>query len=146
MLNPRILVVTAKQSTITGLEPALGTALTLVRGRNCAEGRYQLQLPGDFAAVLAEHAEGSDEMIQLLAEAGRARPKARRLLLAEACDLQLVIRALHSGVVHKLIYHPIDARDVRTALEGILPAPPPPRPYAQAAAHLPRPVTPVRRG
>lgn len=88
----------------------IGVQPLLARNAEAAWSILSSQSP--VQAVLAEHEQGSTRMIELLAKVRTELPKCRRVLITESCDLRLVIEALHSSAVEKLLYQPVEARDL----------------------------------
>lgn len=75
------------------------------------------------ATVIAENIEHSQRMIEFLKTVRARCPGAKRLLLTEACNLALVVSALHSGVVDHLVYQPLEERELVPLLLRPMPAP-----------------------
>lgn len=73
------------------------------------------------ATVIAENTEHSAEMIDFLKTIRVRCPSAKRVLVTEACNLALVVSALHSGAVDHLVYQPIDAREIVPLLLPVMP-------------------------
>jgi len=75
------------------------------------------------ATVIAENIEHSQRMIEFLKTVRARCPDAKRLLLTEACNLALVVSALHSGAVDHLVYQPLEERELVPLLLRPVPAP-----------------------
>ncbi len=70
-------------------------------------------------AVLIEHVDSTSdrsEALALLETIRSARPAIRRLLASEHCDLELVVHGLHSGLIHSILYRPLNFGELRAAL------------------------------
>ena len=63
------------------------------------------------AVIVSQVLRGSNGL-DLLVEAQRLRPDARRILIANYEDLASIIPSLHSGVVQRTISKPIDSREL----------------------------------
>lgn len=74
------------------------------------------------ATVIAENVEHSSQMIDFLKVIRARCPNAKRVLVTEACNLALVVAALHSGAVDHLVYQPLDAREIVPLLLTVTPA------------------------
>lgn len=54
--------------------------------------------------------------IEVLVNIRAMRPDARRVLLADHCNLAIIVQGIHSGVVERIIYKPITAFEVVAAI------------------------------
>ena len=99
-------------SVIRSLARHLPVGIQPLLARNVEAAWSLLTSQSGILAVLAEHEYGSTRMIELLAKVRSHRPECRRVLITESCDMRLVIDELHSGAVEKLLYQPVEPRDL----------------------------------
>jgi len=97
------------------IEPALRTRFDVLQAR---DARKLLSLAEDQAVtvVIADHALATGGAIELLLSVRSMRPDVRRVLLVDHCDLAIIVKGIHSGIVERIIYKPIAAFEVVAAV------------------------------
>jgi ActR/RegA family two-component response regulator len=72
------------------------------------------QEPEPVAAMVDNRAAGANA-IKLLQSVKESRPKTRRVLLSDYCDLAIIVQGLHTGAVQQLVYKPVHAPELLAA-------------------------------
>jgi response regulator of citrate/malate metabolism len=134
-MRSKIMVACRDESLVRELRRMLIDA-ELVTFTNGARVPSALKLHATTRAVIVENAEPLSPM-EVLEAARGAAPSVRRVLVTAQDDLQLVTEGLRAGVIHHLLYRPLDAHELFEALD--LPRPMS-KPVTVVYSHRPAPA------
>ena len=106
---PAVLCVDDDANILTVLHRVLGTRYELTTVRSGADAIAALQYKQGFAVVVSDLHLPDLDGIAVLCEAEQLAPKAVRLLLSGAADLDDAISAINKGHVFRFVSKPVDA-------------------------------------
>jgi DNA-binding NarL/FixJ family response regulator len=67
-------------------------------------------------AVLVDNSVPQVPALEILKSVQDSCASARRILISDYCDLSLIVQGLHTGAVERIVYKPIEARELAAAL------------------------------
>lgn len=117
MTRPKLAVLCDDQS-LRQIESAVAAHFDVQHARDVRR-LLTLAQNQSVTTVLVEQSIAAKEgggAIEVLVNIRTMRPDARRVLLADHCNLAIIVQGIHSGVVERIIYKPVTAFEVVAAL------------------------------
>jgi DNA-binding NtrC family response regulator len=80
--------------------------------------RTMLETPNGSAtsAIVIDGSTFHGNPIDLLRDIAKLAPQVRRILMTQQVDLSLIVNGLHSGVIHRIVYKPINPMELAAAI------------------------------
>jgi len=111
----RLLIVDDEPSLLSGLSELFGQEYSLFTSAS-AEGALAILESERIEVVLSDYKMPGMDGLSFLIEVKRRRPEVVRILMTAYADMQLVIRAMNEGEVHRFIAKPFKTSELRTML------------------------------
>lgn len=107
------------------IEQMASAWFNVITTRSPQKALTTLHSDASVAVLLTEQTLGKTSGLTVLRAAQTLRPAVRRVLMATAGQLALIIEGLHCGAVERVVYKPVRSHDLAAALS--LPEKPPAR-------------------
>ena len=132
----RIILFTHDFATVRAVSEAVGRGTDVLHTRD--PGGFESLARQDPApvALLVDNAVTTVNPIEMLQKLAAIRPRAKRILLSDYCDLGIIVQGLHTGAVQQIVYRPIYPPELLAALGMQNPAPAPSHAAAPAYARV----------
>lgn len=111
----RVLIVDDEPTLLSGLSDLFGQEYALFTSAS-AEGGLAILESERIEVVLSDYKMPGMDGLSFLIEVKRRRPEVVRILMTAYADMQLVIRAMNEGEVHRFIAKPFKSSELRTML------------------------------
>jgi len=111
----RVLIVDDEPTLLSGLSELFGQEYDVFTSAS-AEGALPLLERERIEVVLSDYKMPGMDGLSFLIEVKRRRPQVVRILMTAYADMQLVIRAMNEGEVHRFIAKPFKTSELRTLL------------------------------
>jgi DNA-binding NtrC family response regulator len=121
MPRPKITVLCNELATVRGITDSLGRGFELVLAGDAQTLQASLERESPPAAVMVDMSVIQVDAIKLLDSMRGICPQARRILLTDFCDLNIIVQGLHTGAIERIVYKPIYGPELLSAI-GMNPA------------------------
>lgn len=111
----RVLIVDDEPTMLSGLSELFGQEYTVFTSGS-AEGALQILERERIEVVVSDYKMPGMDGLSFLIEVKRRHPEIIRILMSAYADMQLVIRAMNEGEVHRFIAKPYKTSELRTML------------------------------
>lgn len=112
----RVLIVDDEPTILSGLSELFGREYTIFTSGS-AEGALPILASERIEVVISDYKMPGMDGLSFLIEVKRRHPEIVRILMSAYADMQLVIRAMNEGEVHRFIAKPYKTSELRAMLQ-----------------------------
>jgi ActR/RegA family two-component response regulator len=113
---PKLLIVSRDPAVVREVTAAARGFQVVSQREPAAPVAPTLAAHPTIVGVVAEYMSRQSGALELLQNVRAIRPALRRVVVSDFADLSLVMEGLHTGLLDGIVYRPIEAQELRTAL------------------------------